>query len=196
MQPTPPPPAGGGWGLVVSGKWPFVPPCRRGPVGTTPRTKNDFLNRLQGSNYTPYAFWGTTYGTEMSSRSQPCRRLDPQTKRNATFWQKRPKMARFGVHSLFGMRPLPISPRVGVESKKGAKCDIIRGQDAKNWVTKAKKRVTGKKGVFFGAFYFGKNHKNCCFCLDNPLFCTFQLIFLHSRTTFTIWLLRFEQYFT
>ena len=106
MQPTPPPPAGGGWGLVVSGKWPFVPPCRRGPVGTTPRTKNDFLNRLQGSNYTPYAFWGTTYGTEMSSRSQPCRRLDPQTKRNATFWQKRPKMARFGVESLFGPRPI------------------------------------------------------------------------------------------
>ena len=133
MQPTPPPPAGGGWGLVVSGKWPFVPPCRRGPVGTTPRRENNFLNRLQGSNYTPYAFWGTTYGTEMSSRSQPCRRLDPQTKINATFWQKRPKMARFGVESLFGPRPLPISPRVGVESKKGAKCDIIWGQDAKNF---------------------------------------------------------------
>ena len=163
MQPTPPPPAGGGWGLVVSGKWPFVPPCRRGPVGTTPRMKNNFLNRLQGSNYTPYAFWGTTYGTEMSSRSQPCRRLDPQTKRNATFWQKRPKMARFGGRSLFAPRPLPISPRVGVESKKGAKCDIIRGQDAKNWVTKAKKRVTGKKGVFFGAFFFGKTTKTVVF---------------------------------
>ena len=173
MQPTPPPPAGGGWGLVVSGKWPFVPPCRRGPVGTMPRMKNNSLNRLQGSNYTPYAFWGTTYGTEMSSRSQPCRRLDPQTKRNDTFWQKRPKMARFGVESLFAPRPLPISPRVGVESKKGAKCDIIRGQDAKNWVTKAKKRVTGKKGVFFGAFFSGKNLKNCCFCFDNTLFCTF-----------------------
>ena len=58
-------------------------------------------------------------------------------------------MARFWVESLFGMRPLPISLRVGVESKKGAKCDIIRGQDARNWVTKAKKRVMGKKGVFF-----------------------------------------------
>ena len=115
MQPTPPPPAGGGWGLVVSGKWPFVPPCRRGPVGTTPRMKNNSLNRLQGSNYTPYAF------------------LDPQTKINATFWQKRPRMASFGVGPLFGMRPLPISPRVGVESKKGAKCDIIWGQDAKNF---------------------------------------------------------------
>ena len=53
-------------------------------------------------------------------------------------------MARFGVHSLFGPRPLPISPRAGVESKKGAKCDIIRRQDAKKGVTKAKKRATVK----------------------------------------------------
>ena len=58
-------------------------------------------------------------------------------------------MAHFGVGPLFGPRPLPISPRVGVESKKGAKCDIIRGQDAKNWNTKAKKIVMGKKGIFF-----------------------------------------------
>ena len=72
-------------------------------------------------------------------------------------------MARFGVESLFGMRPLPISPRVVVESKKGAKCDIIRGQDAKNWVTKAKKRVTGKKCVFFLAFFFGKTTKTVVF---------------------------------
>ena len=72
-------------------------------------------------------------------------------------------MARFGVESLFAPRPLPISPRVGVESKKGAKCDIIRGQDAKNWVTKAKKRVTGKKGVFFLAFFFGKTTKTVVF---------------------------------
>ena len=53
------------------------------------------------------------------------------------------KMARFGVHSLFGMRPLPISLRAGVESKKGAKCDIIRRQDAKKGVTKAKKTSYG-----------------------------------------------------
>ena len=72
-------------------------------------------------------------------------------------------MARFGVGPLFGMRPLPILPRVGVESKKGAKCDIIRGQDAKYWVTKAKKRVTGKKGVFFGAFFSGKTSKTVVF---------------------------------
>ena len=86
MQPTPPSPRRGevgGW--LFPGNDRSSPPCRRGPVGTRPRTKNDFLNRLQGSNYTPYAFWGTTYGTEMSSRSQLCRRLDPQTKINATF---------------------------------------------------------------------------------------------------------------
>ena len=53
-------------------------------------------------------------------------------------------MARFGVHPLFGPRPLPISPRAGVESKKGAKCDIIRRQNAKKGVTKAKKRAVVK----------------------------------------------------
>ena len=53
-------------------------------------------------------------------------------------------MARFGVHSLFAPRPLPISPQAGVESKKGAKCDIIRRQDAKKGVTKAKKRAMVK----------------------------------------------------
>ena len=69
----------------------------------------------------------------MSSQSQPCRRLDPKTKKNAFFLEKRPKMACFGVHSLFVVRPLSISPWVGVESKKGAKCDIIRVQDAKTF---------------------------------------------------------------
>ena len=53
-------------------------------------------------------------------------------------------MARFGVRSLFGPRPLPISPRAGVENKKGVKSDITRGQDAKKGVTKAKKRATVK----------------------------------------------------
>ena len=53
-------------------------------------------------------------------------------------------MARFGVHPLFGPRPLPISPRAGVENKKGVKSDITRGQDAKKGVTKAKKRATVK----------------------------------------------------
>ena len=51
-------------------------------------------------------------------------------------------MARFGVHPLFGMRPLPISPRAGFENKKCAKSDITRGQDAKKGLTKAKKRAT------------------------------------------------------
>ena len=54
-------------------------------------------------------------------------------------------MARFGVHSLFAPRPLPISPRAGVESKKVAKCDIIRRQDAKKGVTKAKKNELQSK---------------------------------------------------
>ena len=135
MQPTPPPPEGGRWAVGCFRKMAVAPPPhRRGPVGTTPRTKNNILNRLQESNYTPYACLGTTYGTEISSRSQPCHRLDQKTEKNAAFWQKRPKMARFGVHSLFGPRPLPISPRAGVESKKGAKCDIIRRQDAKKGV--------------------------------------------------------------
>ena len=53
-------------------------------------------------------------------------------------------MARFGVHPLFGPRPLPISPRAGVENKKGVKSDITRGQDAKKGVTKAKKLGTVK----------------------------------------------------
>ena len=121
MQPTPPPPEGGRWAVGCFRKMAVAPPPhRRGPVGTTPRTKNNILNRLQESNYTPYACLGTTYGTEISSRSQPCHRLDQKTKKNDTFWQKRPKMARFGVRSLFGPRPLPISPRAGVENKKGA----------------------------------------------------------------------------
>ena len=146
MQPTPPPPEGGRWAVGCFRKMAVAPPPhRRGPVGTTPRTKNNILNRLQESNYTPYACLGTTYGTEISSRSQPCHRLDQKTEKNAAFWQKRPKMARFGVHSLFGPRPLPISPRAGVESKKGAKCDIIRRQDAKKGVTKAKKTSYGQK---------------------------------------------------
>ena len=132
------PPKGGGGRLVVSGKWPLAPPRRRGPVGMTPRMKNNFFNRLQGPNYTPYACLGTTYGTEISSRSQPCHRLDQKTEKNAAFWQKRPKMARFGVHPLFAPHPLPISPRAGVKS------DITRGQDAKKGVTKAKKRATVK----------------------------------------------------
>ena len=145
MQPTPPPPEGGRWAVGCFRKMAVAPPPhRRGPVGTTPRTKNNILNRLQESNYTPYACLGTTYGTEISSRSQPCHRLDQKTKKNDAFWQKRPKMARFGVHSLFGPRPLPISPRAGVESKKGVKSDITRGQDAKKGVTKAKKRATVK----------------------------------------------------
>ena len=132
MQPTPPPPEGGRWAVGCFRKMAVPPPPhRRGPVGTTPRTKNNILNRLQESNYTPYACLGTTYGTEISSRSQPCHRLDQKTEKNAAFWQKRPKMARFGVHPLFGPRPLPISPWAGVESKKGAKCDLIRRQDAK-----------------------------------------------------------------
>ena len=50
-------------------------------------------------------------------------------------------MARFGVHSLFGPRPLPISPRAGVENKKGVKSDITRGQDAKKGVTKEKNEL-------------------------------------------------------
>ena len=142
MQPTPPPPEGGRWAVGCFRKMAVAPPPhRRGPVGTTPRTKNNILNRLQESNYTPYACLGTTYGTEISSRSQPCHRLDQKTEKNAAFWQKRPKMARFGVHPLFGMRPLPISPRAGVENKKGVKSDITRGQDAKKGVTKAKKRA-------------------------------------------------------
>ena len=61
-------------------------------------------------------------------------------------------MARFGVHPLFGPRPLPISPRAGVENKKGVKSDITRGQDAKKGVTKAKKRATVKNDVFFKGF--------------------------------------------
>ena len=127
MQPTPPPPEGGRWAVGCFRKMAVAPPPhRRGPVGTTPWTKNNILNRLQESNYTPYACLGTTYGTEISSRSQLCHRLDQNTEKNAAFWQKCPKMARFGVRSLFGPRPLPISPRAGVESKKGAKCDIIR----------------------------------------------------------------------
>ena len=56
-------------------------------------------------------------------------------------------MARFGVHPLFGPRPLPISPRAGVKNKKGVKSDITRGQDAKKGVTKAKKRATVKNFV-------------------------------------------------
>ena len=178
MQPTPPPPEGGRWAVGCFRKMAVAPPPhRRGPVGTTPRTKNNILNRLQESNYTPYACLGTTYGTEISSRSQPCHRLDQKTKKNAAFWQKRPKMARFGVHPLFGPRPLPISPRAGVESKKGAKCDIIRRQDAKKGVTKAKKRATVKNDVFFKGFFGGKSPKTYFFALTTHFFPLFNLFF-------------------
>ena len=164
----------GGWLFPENGRCP--PPHRRGPVGTTPRTKNNILNRLQESNYTPYACLGTTYGTEISSRSQPCHRLDQKTEKNAAFWQKRPKMARFGVHPLFGPRPPPILPRAGVESKKGAKCDIIRRQDAKRGSPKQKNELRSKM-TFFSRVFLAENPPKLIFLLWQPTFSHFSTYF-------------------
>ena len=86
-------------------------------------------------------------------------------------------MARFGVRSLFGPRPLPISPRAGVENKKGVKSDITRGQDAKKGVTKAKKRATVKNDVFFKGFFGGKSPKTYFFALTTHFFPLFNLFF-------------------
>ena len=66
---------------------------------------------------------------------------------------KRPKMARFGVQTLFGPRPLPILPRAGVESKKGAKCDIIRRHDAKKGSPKQKNELWSKITFFLRVFF-------------------------------------------
>ena len=77
----------------------------QGEVGGWLFPGNDFLNRLQGSNYTPNAFWGTTYGTEMSSRSQPCRRLDPQTKKKIHFLTKTSQNGPFWGRVTFRTAP-------------------------------------------------------------------------------------------
>ena len=87
------------------------------------------------------------------------------------------EMACFGVQTLVGPRPLPILPWAGVESKKGAKCDIIRRQNAKKGVTKAKKRATVKNDVFFKGFFGGKSPKTYFFALTTHVFPLFNLFF-------------------
>ena len=128
MQPTPPPPEGGRWAVGCFRKMAVAPPHIGGVrLGRRLGQKTIFLIVSRSQTIHPTPVW------------RPL--MEPKFRHGL---DQKTEMACFGVQTLVGPRPLPILPWAGVESKKGAKCDIIRRQNAKKGVTKAKKRAVVK----------------------------------------------------